>query len=108
MIILLEERTWLIARRGPRLFGFVHRTFLEYLCAWELAIRDVSREELRDSYVLPHIDDHNWHEVIRLLVAQVPPSTAATVISAICPGVGEAPRNGERLGLAWLAVAEVE
>ena len=80
MMKLLEQRTWIIAPRGPALFGFVHRTFLEYLCAFELAERFraemLALTELRDRYVLPRVADDSWHEVLRLLVGQLPAPAA--------------------------------
>src|SRR4051794_22505145 len=111
MIDLLQQRTWIIAPRGPALFGFVHRTFLEYLCAFELAERFkaqvLSLTDLRDHYMLPRIADDSWHEVLRLLVGQLPPTSASLLIQAICPTEQDAPDQGERLGLAWQCLSEV-
>ena len=39
MVARLHERNWVLTLRGPGLYGFVHRTFLEYLCALELTER---------------------------------------------------------------------
>jgi predicted NACHT family NTPase len=112
MIDLLAERAWIVTPRGPALFGFVHRTFVEYLCAFELNERfraqALSLAELRDRYVLPHVDDDSWHEVIRLLVGQLPAAAAGELVRALCPERSAAGAQGARLGLAWQCVAEVE
>jgi len=39
MLDRLQVRNWVLTLRGPALYGFVHRTFLEYLCALELSER---------------------------------------------------------------------
>src|SRR4051794_32543571 len=111
MIDLLQQRTWIIAPRGPALFGFVHRTFLEYLCAFELAERfkaqTLSLTDLRDRYVLPRVVDDSWHEVLRLLIGQLPVGAADALLKAISPPEREAPEQGPRLGLAWQCLAEL-
>jgi hypothetical protein len=111
MIGLLRDRTWLLTPRGPALFGFVHRTFLEYLCAFELAERfkaqSLSLDNLRDLYVVPRLGDDSWHEVIRLLVGQLPPTAAGALVQTVCPTEQEVVENGEQLGFAWQCIAEV-
>ena len=44
MVERLQERNWVLTLRGPALYGFVHRTFLEYLCALELSERFKAQE----------------------------------------------------------------
>ena len=61
MIGLLEVRNWMLTPRGPALYGFVHRTFLEHLCATELLElwreREIDTDDLIERYVLAHADD---------------------------------------------------
>lgn len=112
MIRLLQERNWILTMRGPVLYGFVHRTFLEYLCALELTKRfeaqEITVEVLRDDYVLPQIDDDSYREVTRLLCGQLPVRAADQLIQAIAPAAEEAIENEERLLLAWQALGELE
>ena len=109
---LLEERSWVVTPRGPGLFGFVHRTFLEYLCALELAerfhAREIQVEVLRDEFLLPRLHDDAWKEVIRLLMGLLPPAQADGLIQTICPRPEEARNNGERLGVASQCIAEID
>lgn len=108
----LQERNWVLTLRGPELYGFVHRTFLEYLCATEIAERFKAQRIDADGLIARHVagrlNDVTWHEVLRLLVGLLPIEVAKRVISAIVPGEAVLARETERLGLAWQALAEIE
>jgi hypothetical protein len=112
MIELLETRNWILTLRGPRLYGFVHRTFLEYLCAAELVRRFQDRElefeELRDRHVLGHVEDDAWHEVIRLLVALLPLKQAEEIVRVLTPAPERAKEREACLVLAFQCLAERE
>ncbi|WP_163988056.1 HEAT repeat domain-containing protein, partial [Pyxidicoccus caerfyrddinensis] len=112
MVQLLQERNWVLTTRGPALYGFVHRTFLEYLCALELTKRfeaqEVTLEALRDEHVLKHVDDDSYSEVIRLLCGQLPVRAADQLITAICPPAERAVVEEHRLLLAWQSLGELE
>ncbi|RPF30318.1 hypothetical protein EDD92_0072 [Streptomyces sp. TLI_185] len=74
MVERLHERAFLIHPYGAGMYGFVHRTFLEYLAARDLSQRYTAREwtpnELID--MLAHrATDPTWHEVILLVVGQI-------------------------------------
>ena len=70
---LLQTRNWMLCPRGPGLFGFVHRTFLEYLVARALLVQlrahEISLDQLIADHALAHAEDENWHEIIPLLAA---------------------------------------
>ena len=112
MVNLLQERNWILTTRGPELYGFVHRTFLEYLCALELTKRfeaqDLTLEALRDDHVLPRVDDDSYAEVIRLLCGQLPVRAADQLIQAIAPAAAHAVQQEQRLLLAWQALGELD
>ncbi|HEU0077328.1 MAG TPA: DUF4062 domain-containing protein [Longimicrobiaceae bacterium] len=112
MVKLLQERNWILTTRGPDLYGFVHRTFLEYLCALELTKRfeaqELSLETLRDAYVMPRVDDDSYSEVIRLLSGQLPPRVADQLILAICPTPERVIEDEDQLILAWQTLGELE
>ncbi len=109
---LLQERSWVLTARGPGLYGFVHRTFLEYLCALELTKRfeaqEITGEALRDDHVMPRADDDSYAEVIRLLCGQLPVRVAGQLIRAICPTPAAAAGAGGRLLLAWQSLGELD
>lgn len=112
MVKLLQERNWILTTRGPELYGFVHRTFLEYLVALELskrfAAQEFTLEVLRDAYVLPRANDDSYSEVIRLLCGQLPPRQADQLIQAIAPIPVRAAEEEDRLLLAWQSLGELE
>src|SRR6185312_3071843 len=106
----LQDRNWVVTLRGPGLYGFVHRTFLEYLCATEIVeqfkAQRIDADEVIVRHVAGRLDDDAWHEVLRLLVGLLPLAAAERVIAAILPSVAELPQATPRLGLAWQALAE--
>jgi hypothetical protein len=112
MVNMLQERNWILTTRGPDLYGFVHRTFLEYLCALELTKRfeaqELSLEALRDTHVIPRVGDDSYSEVIRLLCGQLPVRAADQLIQAICPAPERASHEQDRLALAWQALSELD
>lgn len=112
MVKLLQERNWILTTRGPELYGFVHRTFLEYLVALELTKRfeaqEITIEMLRDTYVLPRVDDDSYSEVIRLLCGQLPVRAADQLIQAIAPTPEHVLDDENRLLLTWQALGELE
>ena len=71
----LRERNFVLSRYGPELYGFVHRSFLEFFCA-----ADIERRFNRDREMVPadlrqlygaHWADPSWREVLRLLAAEL-------------------------------------
>ena len=75
MIHQLHERNYILCVRGPRLYGFVHRTFLEFLTAAEYVDRfniakTMSIEELVTLYDA-HCRDEDWREVLRLIAGRI-------------------------------------
>jgi len=111
MVDLLQERNWVLTTRGPALYGFVHRTFLEYLCALELTKRfeaqEITLDALRDDHLMQHVDD-SYSEVIRLLCGQLPVRVADQLIHAICPAQERAIVEEHRLLLAWQSLGELD
>jgi len=78
MIAQLRERNFILCLYGAQLYGFVHRTFLEYFCAAEIVYRfekqqTLSIEELKTDIFLAHFRDETWHEVLRLICGMIEP-----------------------------------
>jgi energy-coupling factor transporter ATP-binding protein EcfA2 len=63
--------------KNAEVYGFVHRSFLEYFCAraYYEQMRNIKDCDsvvwLIDRVVRPHLEDENWEEVIRLLCGMV-------------------------------------
>ena len=112
MMQRLQERNWMLTLRGPGLFGFVHRTFLEYLCALEISERFKAQildaGELIDRFVTPRLTDDAWHEVLRLLAGLLPATVAEQMVVAIVPDDDAVVKDAARLALAWQVLAEVK
>src|SRR5262249_18125572 len=112
MLQLLQERNWVLTLRGPALYGFVHRTFLEYLCALDLSERFKAQQldirVLIADHVAPQFGDDAWREPLRLPVGLLPPTAAERMLLAILPSESDVATNAPRLALAWLGLAEIE
>ncbi|WP_285573728.1 HEAT repeat domain-containing protein [Streptomyces sp. RTGN2] len=72
MIERLHERAFLIHPFGAGAYGFVHRTFLEYLAARDLAhrYRQWSEETLLDQ-LMERVVNPSWREVVLLFLGMI-------------------------------------
>ncbi|MDM8557456.1 HEAT repeat domain-containing protein [Candidatus Parabeggiatoa sp. HSG14] len=78
MVNQLRERNFILCLYGAQLYGFVHRTFLEYFCAAEIVYQfekqqTLSLEQLKTDIFLAHFRDETWHEVLRLICGMIEP-----------------------------------
>jgi hypothetical protein len=85
LIQQLRERNFILCYRGADIYGFVHRTFLEYFCAFEIVqqfekTRSLSFEQLRDDVFGQHWQDDTWNEVLRLICGMIDPKFAGMLI----------------------------
>ncbi|MFC9870755.1 NACHT domain-containing protein, partial [Streptomyces rochei] len=74
MVGRLHERAFLLHPYGADMYGFVHRTFLEYLAARELSRRYTGREWTPDELIdmlTERALNPVWHEVILLFIGQI-------------------------------------
>ncbi|MEV4243279.1 DUF4062 domain-containing protein [Streptosporangium canum] len=71
----LRERTYVLAEIGENIFGFVHRTFMEFFAAGHVLAEFNSRESdfawLTDEIFGPHWRSDDWREVLLLLAAML-------------------------------------
>jgi predicted NACHT family NTPase len=94
MIKQLRERNFILCFMGADYYAFVHRTFLEYFCAWEYVWqfekeRTISLEELKTKVFGKHWQDEFWHEVLRLIVGMIEPKLAGEIIDYLIDKDGE-------------------
>ncbi|MGW9450392.1 HEAT repeat domain-containing protein [Streptomyces sp. NPDC055632] len=100
MLDQFRHRNFILSRYGGEIYGFVHRTFLEYLAATDLAHRfnherTVSEEELGELYVAK-AEDPAWHETLLLLVGLLDERFVARVIDRLLgPQVPARPLDSE-------------
>ncbi len=84
MIGQLRERNYILCLRAPQLYGFVHRTFLEYLTAAEYVRQFNVAQTLKEDGLLRLFDDHcrddEWREVLRLICGQIDELFVASIV----------------------------
>ncbi|MEB3308763.1 MAG: NACHT domain-containing protein [Snowella sp.] len=85
LINQLRTRNFILCYLGADSYGFVHRTFLEYFCAWEFVWRfketqELTIDELINDAFGKHWQDESWHEVLRLICGMIEPKFVAEII----------------------------
>jgi HEAT repeats/NACHT domain len=85
MVSELRERNYVLCLYGPGVYGFVHRTFLEYFCAAELVRRlHEDPEDYPIDWLLQiygsHWQDAAWQEVLRLICGMTGEKYAGQII----------------------------
>jgi predicted NACHT family NTPase len=85
MIGQLRTRNFILCDLGGDSYGFVHRTFLEYFCAWEFVwqfkeSQTLTSEQLIHDVFGQHWQDESWHEVLRLISGMIEPRFVAEII----------------------------
>ncbi|HEY3318909.1 MAG TPA: HEAT repeat domain-containing protein [Planctomycetota bacterium] len=97
LIQQLRERNFILCLLGDDYFAFVHRTFLEFFCAWAWVwkfekgerdsqtgeIKRIEIEDLRLQTFGAHWRDEKWHEVLRLIAARLEPQFAGILIASL-------------------------
>ena len=117
MINQFRERNFILSRYGPHLYGFVHRTFLEYFCA-EAIVGKFKHDQrwpfdrLRELFE-QHWADPSWREVLRLVAGALHERHCAQLIALLTTTVNQPWPPGEftqppwNLALAVQCLAEV-
>ncbi len=84
LIHQLRTRNFILCFLGAEYYAFVHRTFLEYFCAWEFVwqfekARTIDIEGLKQVFGA-HWQDESWHEVLRLITGMIDSKFAGEII----------------------------
>jgi len=111
LIEQLRSRNFILCFLGGNSYGFVHRTFLEYFCAWEYVwqfqkTQTLSIEELKTEVFGKHWQDESWHEVLRLIAGMIDARFTAQIIDYLIIHNGEEEKFSN-LFLAAECLAEV-
>ncbi|NEQ66124.1 MAG: NACHT domain-containing protein, partial [Symploca sp. SIO2D2] len=104
LIEQLRSRNFILCFLGGDSYGFVHRTFLEYFCAWEHVwqfqqTQRLSIEELKTEVFGNHWQDESWHEVLRLIAGMIDARFTGEIIDYLISQDGE----GEKFSNLFLA-----
>jgi predicted NACHT family NTPase len=111
MINQLRTRNFMLCFLGADYYAFVHRTFLEYFCAWEFVwqfkeTQTLNIEELKNEVFGKHWHDESWHEVLRLIAGMIEPKFVGDILDYLMVQNGEGKRFFN-LFLAAECLAEV-
>ncbi len=116
MLQQFRDRNFILSRFGGNVYGFVHRSFLEYLAAADIVdrfhrTRELTEDQLVNDVFLRRWRDPAWHEVLLLITGMLGESTAELCILGL---LDQDPRWGVRqdvppthLTLAVRCLAEV-
>ncbi|MBW4562072.1 MAG: HEAT repeat domain-containing protein [Mojavia pulchra JT2-VF2] len=111
MINQLRTRNFILCFVGAEYYAFVHRTFLEYFCAWELVwqfkeTQTLPLENLKIDIFGKHWRDESWHEVLRLIAGMIEPRFVGEILEYLMAENGEK-ENFINLFLVAKCLAEV-
>ncbi|MBE8991903.1 HEAT repeat domain-containing protein [Nostoc sp. LEGE 12450] len=90
----LRTRNFMLCFLGADYYAFVHRTFLEYFCAWEFVwqfkeTQTLSIEELKNEVFGKHWQDETWHEVLLLIAGMIEPRFVGEILDYLMAQDGE-------------------
>ncbi len=90
----LRTRNFMLCYLGADYYAFVHRTFLEYFCAWEFVwqfkeTQTLTIEQLIAEVVDKHWMDESWHEVLRLIAGMIDAKFVEKIIQHLISIDGE-------------------
>jgi predicted NACHT family NTPase len=107
----LINRNFILCFFGGDSYGFVHRTFLEYFCAWHWAWRfekerEVELDELKREVFVKYCYDDTWHEVLRLIVGSIAGKFALEIIEELIT-VEDEQKQAQHLFLAAKCLLDV-
>lgn len=84
LIEQLRERNFILCRYGSNLYGFIHRTFLEYFSACSIVWKFNKKHEFEiddlKKVFKEHWGDKSWHEVLRLICGMIDEKFAEILI----------------------------
>ncbi len=94
MIEQLRERNFILCYLGADYYAFVHRTFLEYFCAWEFVwqfkeTQTLSIEGLKTEVFGKHWQDESWHEVLQLIAGMIEAKFTSEIVNYLIDQDGE-------------------
>ncbi|MEH2059911.1 MAG: HEAT repeat domain-containing protein [Nostoc sp.] len=90
----LRTRNFMLCFLGADYYAFVHRTFLEYFCAWEFVwqfkeTQTLTIEELKNEVFGKHWQDESWHEVLLLIAGMIEPRFVGEILDYLMAQDGE-------------------
>ena len=107
----LRIRNFILCFVGGGYYAFVHRTFLEYFCAWSfvwqfMVTQALGKDGLINDVFGSHWRDEKWHEVLRLISGMIDAKFVGDIISYLMEQDGEEEKF-QNLFLAGKCMSEV-
>ncbi|MDE5084543.1 MAG: HEAT repeat domain-containing protein, partial [Trichodesmium sp. St18_bin1] len=107
----LRVRNFILCFVGGGYYAFVHRTFLEYFCAWSfvwqfMVTQTLGKNGLINDVFGSHWRDEKWHEVLRLISGMIDAKFVGDIISYLMEQDGEEEKF-QNLFLAGKCMSEV-
>ena len=108
----LRNRNFILCFVGGGYYAFVHRTFLEYFCAWSFVwefkeTQTININQLINDVFENHWRDENWHEILRLIAGKINANFVGKIIGYLMEKDGEEEKF-MNLFLAGKCLFEVE
>ena len=114
MVDQLRDRNFILCFLGgynEDYYAFVHRTFLEYFCAWEFVRQFEKQKTLNLDGLIEvfgeHWRDESWHEVLGLMAGMLDTNFTSQILEYLIGENGEAEKFSN-LFLAAQCVSEVK
>ncbi|MEH2063974.1 MAG: HEAT repeat domain-containing protein, partial [Nostoc sp.] len=90
----LRDRNFILCFLGADYYAFVHRTFLEYFCAWEFVWqfekeRKITIEYLKTEVFGKHWQDETWHEILLLITGMIEAKFVGEILDYLMVQDGE-------------------
>jgi len=94
LIEQLQSRNFILCFVGGEYYAFVHRTFLEFFCAWSFVWQFKETQNLEIDGLIndvfgKHWQDEKWHEVLRLIAGMIDAKFVGEIISYLMEQEGE-------------------
>ena len=80
---IVRDRAGLLSLQGQNRYGFVHKTFQEYLTAMEIRDRQEEGFDVVLDHIEAHLHDPHWEEVLLLLIAQQKRNNPTKILNAV-------------------------
>ena len=111
MINQLRSRNFILCFLGADYYAFVHRTFLEFFCAWEFVwqfkeTQILSIDAMKSEVFGKHYQDDAWHEILRLIAGMIEPKFVGDIIGYLIEKTGD-DTNFRNLFLATTIISEI-
>ncbi|KDN84001.1 HEAT repeat domain-containing protein [Kitasatospora cheerisanensis] len=109
MLQQFRERNFILSRFGGEVYGFVHRAFLEYLAASDIAYRfnrerSLTEDQLLDGVFAARWRDPAWREVLLLLAGELDERFVGEAVSRLLAAAPALPGAADPVP-EWLVLA---